>query len=310
MNINLINEYLKLYLEDTPLESFNFIKQINEIVRRNAKNTKIFKYKEKININASMTYAYKFFKSINSDYAQYFAAALLNETFYVSESFGTAYSYYNYDINKKIIEIPYTKTIVDSYTIVHETLHDMNQDAENLTISRKLITESISMLGEMLFEKFLIENKISVQDNHKTVMNNFKVVNELSDRLSLELYLIYTYKTQGYIDLKTINNIYQNFNEETINEFIEDDYKFNIYFDGRYILGALISSYMYDRIIKNPKMINEFFDINNAMNDMYVEDIFTYLNLDYKFDDNDSILFTDESLNKLEKTYKKVLKKV
>lgn len=310
MNIKLINEYLKINLEDTALENFNFIRQTNEIVRRNTKNYKTLKYKEKVNFNASLVYAYKFFRSINDEYAEYFKGILSNETFYVSDIFSTAYSYYSYEMGKSIIEIPYTKTILDAYTIVHETLHDMNQQPHNPKFSRKVITESISMLGEMLFEKFLIKNKILISDNHKTMINNFKVVKQTSDSVNLELDLIDTYKNQGYIDFKTINKLYQKYDEEVINNFIENEYDFQIDFSGRYILGTLISCYMYDRINKNPKLINEFFDINNSLNDMNVEDIFTYLNLDYTFDKDDRLLFTDESLNTLEETYKKVLKKV
>lgn len=308
MNIDLINKYLEENLKYTALENFNFIRQINEIVRRNSKDYKLPKYKEKVNINASFIYAYGFFKNLNEEYAEYFREKLLDETFYVSDNFFTANSYYDYELCKNVIEIPYTKTILDAYTIVHETLHDMNQQANNSQFSRKIITESISMLGEMLFEKFLIENKILTRDNHKPIISNFKVVKQTSDSVNLELDLIDTYKTQGYVDFKTVNKLYQKYSTQTIEEFIENEYTFQIDFNGRYILGILISCYMYERINKKSKLINEFFDINNNMNNMCIEDIFTYLNLDVKTDEAQRILFTDESLNTLEKTYKKVLK--
>ena len=56
-------------------------------------------------------------------------------------------SYYNHESQRRVVEVPITRTIEDAFVMVHEVLHDMNLKPNSNTADRMLYTETISMLG-------------------------------------------------------------------------------------------------------------------------------------------------------------------
>lgn len=306
MNIKNFNEMLDEYLEGASLKDFEFIKKLNEIVLRNTKFYKEVKYKEKIDLDYSASLVYTFFKSISEEYATYFENRLNDGTFRFSTKFAIGHSYYDLKENKSVIEIPFTHTIEDSYVMVHEFLHSTNYQGGELLLCRMLTTESISILGEFLFYNFLVKYNLKPRENRKPIINDLYSIHKLSLLNDLELKLIDKYLKYGYISSNFLNSL--NYDEDVWDHlYFNNSITFGIDYNQRYIIGILISCYMYDRIKENPKLINELFDINSIMNHTDFEFIMNYLDLNIK-DDKDYVLLTDDSLEKLEKTYKKVLK--
>lgn len=310
MNVKLINEMLDEYLEDACLEDFEFTKKLNDIVLKNTKFYKEVKYKEKIDLNYSASLVYTFFKSINEEYAVYFEKRLHDGTFEFSDKFQVGESYFDKRQNRRVIKIPITGSIEDSYVMVHELLHDMNCLIEQLFLCRVLTTETISMLGGLLFYAFLVKYNLKPKENRKTIINDFYSIRKLSLLTDLELKIIDEYFKCGYVSSNFLNYLNLNYDEDVMDHlYLNDSDTLQIDYNQRYIIGALLSCYMYDRIKQNPKLINELFDINIIMNHTYFECIIDYLDLKIKPDD-EYLLLTDDSLNKLEKTYKKVLKEL
>ena len=74
----------------------------------------------------------------------------------------------------------------------------------------------------------------------------------------------------------------------------------------RYIIGYIFGCYMVDRIYQN-KNFNEFFTLNENINN-YTEAELIY-SLDLRLTDEANFNLTDESYEKLEKSYQKRMQK-
>lgn len=311
-NYNLINDKLFEYLEGTCLDDFRFVKALNNIILRNPLKRKHAEYDEKIDLNYSASLAYSFFKSLSEDYALYFEKRINDGTFRFSKKFPIGTSSYDKALKKRIINIPITNNIGDSFVMVHELLHDMNLDINGNTLCRMLTSEAISMLGELLFRDFLIKHNLIAKDNYKPIINNFLSVDSMATSNKFELCIIEEYLQNGYVDISFLKDLYTHYDDDTINTTIStlfDDSLLEYEVNQRYIIGALLSCYMYQRIEENPKCINELMDINSIMNETYFENLINYLDLEIKPDD-EWINLSNDSFEKLEKCYKKELKRL
>lgn len=310
MNVKLLNQMLDEYLLDACLDDFEFIKKLNDIVLKNTKFYKEVKYKEKIDLNYSASLVYTFFKSISEEYALYFEKRLNDGTFQFSDKFNVGESYFDKKQNKNVIKIPITGSIEDSYVMVHELLHDMNYQGGDLLLCRVLTTESISILGELLFYDFLLKYNLKPKENRKTIINDFYSIRKMSLLTDLELKIVDEYFKCGYVNSSFLNRLSLNYDDDVVEHLnLNNSDTLEIDYNQRYMIGALLSCYMYDRIKENPKFIKELFEINSIMNHTYFECIIDYLDLSIKQND-EYVFFTDSSLQKLEKTYKKVLKEL
>lgn len=142
-----LNDKLFDYLDGAKLEELKLIKSLNDIVLRNKFNQKILGYKEKMNLDHTASLAYTFFKYLSEDYASYFEKRLTDGTIKFSKDYLIGQSYYNHEIQRRVVEVPITRTIEDAFVMVHEVLHDMNLKPNSNTADRMLYTETISMLG-------------------------------------------------------------------------------------------------------------------------------------------------------------------
>lgn len=308
MNIKLINEMLADYLEDTELEDFELVKNFNDIILKNTFFSKEIDYKYKIKLNYAVNLSYSFLKSISNDYASYFEKRLNDGTILFSEKFEIGESYYDLKSCKRVIHIPITKSIEDSYVMVHEILHDMNLTETFDSGCRVLVTEAISILGELLFRDFLIEHNLSKLDGRKVIFNNFYSIYKMACLTDLEFNIIDEYFKVGYISMNFLKSTFSNYDDDVIDHFVLNE-KLELDYNQRYIIGILLACYIYDRIKNRPKLVGEFMDINSIMNNVYFEDIMSYLNFEMR--DNDTyVLLTDKSLKEVEKTYKKTLKEL
>ncbi len=308
MDVNLLNKSLSEYLDDDTELDFRFIKSLNDIIIRNTKDREIPIYLKRISLKDASSLVYKFLKSINGEYAEYFKAKYEAGIFQFDNTCNRARSFYDDTAGRSCISMPIFGCIVDSYTMLHETMHDMNQDISNVNLCRELITEMISLLSEMLFHKFLINEKLVIHDNRKMMIYNIGIIYDIAWSTDLELALITEYLKKGYVDNKFIKGLYYKYDGFIIDHMIDEEYIFKNDFYLKYIIGAVLSFYVYDRIQQNPKFIKEYFEINGMMNIVNFEDILTYLDLDYIVDRNDNINLMPATLEKLEKSYKKVLK--
>lgn len=310
MDYKILNDNLFDYLDGAKLEELKLIKSLNDIVLRNKFNQKILGYKEKMDLDYTASLAYTFFKYLSEDYASYFEKRLTDGTIKFSKDYLIGQSYYNHEIQRRVVEVPITRTIEDAFVMIHEVLHDMNLNPNDNTADRMLYTETISLLGEILFEDFLSMYNLHVKDGKRNIHNMFASVSSMAESNDFDLNLITEFIKNEYVDKSYFNSLYSHYDSEIIEETINSLKSYSLLqleINQRYIIGSLLSCYMHDRIKSNPKYLCEFIETNSMMTNNSFESLINYLDLDIK-DNDEYLLFTDKSLKKLEKCYKNEIK--
>ena len=163
MTLTKINKLIKEYIiELNPDETdFNFISSLVDIVINTRSKATRQTYRSVYRLSDSLISSKKFLSSLDPSYGDLLLKLLKSEELELVKVTGRN----NYIASSTLTEsgthhifLPYNETIEDSYTIVHEVLHDSNVSLE-LTESRFLFTEAISILGEMLFEDYYSSTK-------------------------------------------------------------------------------------------------------------------------------------------------------
>lgn len=306
-----LNEIIKSTIEEyeiIDIKEYDFLTKLNNIILKYDRKIVIPKYTNKVNIKKNFEYSESFLKSISLEYAEYLIKRKNEGAF----NFVGADSLSRSDLvdGKKIIYLGVTGTIEDSYTITHEIIHDMSVD-ETYSLTRSLFCEVFSLLSEMLQANYYRQNnspKDYLIDGKSTLVHLISK----AKIIDFDKKLINQYLENGYITKIDLFNILKDYdNLDTIMDHLDvilDCEELTYDFELRYIIGYLFASYMYDRIINEPKKIREFIDLNDMINEYSIENLLNYLELDY----SDSMYFdlTDESYQKLEESYIKQLKRI
>lgn len=295
----------------TSIENLKFVRKLTDIVLKQEINKIPYKFNQKYSLKDSIKLVDKFLKNINESYSEYFNERLNDGTFIfkrdVDKEFN-AYSDYDYINNKRIIFIPYTNTINDGFLIIHELLHDMNLNEDYISFTRMFYTEGISFLGEILYEKYLKENKI--KDANIPLNYSIFGLKERAISTDYNLKLITSRIENGYLDKSGIFEILDTYTTDEIdniiftNQDIISDKELSLDVSQTYIFGFLISMALYKNIRENKNNINEFFELNEMLKEYEFEDVLDYLNISY----SDGMLTNEEFFN-FETNYKQLLKR-
>lgn len=308
--INELNNILYMYLKNNNEEEFIYIQKIIDIVLNNKRRFELKEFNTYMELYKSLTLVYKFLKELNPNYEKYFERKLDDGTISFDYNYEMGYSYFDNNFHKRIL-IPVNHNIYDAFVIIHELMHNKNLKVNSNSITRHLFTESLSILGEMLFHDYLIKNKLYVHDANKHIEDVFWAANRITMKNDFEIKMSLGFLNNRYLSNDTIKTLYSK----------NDEYNWQIYYsiidalknktlaidtEQRYTIGIVFASYMHQRIINNQKKIYELFELNDIINDITLEELMYYLDLDVE--DNDNFILTYDSIEKLEKSYKKELK--
>ena len=317
---NHINEY-----EINDFEELSFITRLVSIIDKYNINLKDKKAKKNIKFNKNFKYSYNFLKTIDLEYANYLLKIKEEGVFDVlKDKKACPYSTVN-DDGSHYIYMPLQSNINDSYSITHEVIHDLSisDDSEN-SLTRHLFCEVFSLLSEMLQRDYF---KNTSKPKGYNVENSTILGGVYSKKrtIMLDLNLIKAYLEDGYINYNEVGRIFSIYTDEEINEEIIyylqeilETGELTYGYEQRYIIGYLFASYMHDRIINDPKKLEEFVELNDIINEYDISDFLHYLDLDFKnkyiqtedTEEQPLILdLTDESYEKLERSFVKELKR-
>lgn len=286
------------------LEDLLLIKNTNAIILNNNNNYDL-KYQKKYSLNKVDDLVKGFLKSINLEYYNYYQLRK-NDGTIIFEHYPNSniipYSTFDYSNNKRKIYIPLFNKLEDAFCIVHELNHDKNLDVNCSSVTRSIFTESLSMLIELLFEDYLVKNRIK----DAKITNNLSLyyIKDKSLYIDFNIKLMECYINRyniNYNDYCDIINSYNNRQRKDLKYIIDKmlmDNTVNIDYEHGYILGVLIASYMYDRIKSNKHNIQELFELNEVLNKYTIDQVLDYLDLDY-----DEYELSQSSYKKLEKSY-------
>ena len=303
-----LNKIISSYIETCEIESmrdFTFICKIINIYNSYPYEYKRMKYKKRVLPPESYAYALDFFKEINPRYATYLEQN--KDSIYFSKDYNTKGSYCDTIDGKKIISVLSKESIEDAYDIVHEIIHHMTLE-EEISYARNLFCETLSYLAEELqYEYYEQQNIVDCQINSK---KNISVAYHISEQLEYELNFIKIYLENGIITIEDLYNLCdESKNKDLYCNHLEDilnNGKLNIIEFHRIVIGLIFAYYMLDNIHTDEISLQNFFELNDNINNYEIEEFINYLNLKCK---DDYILdLDDESYSKLEKSFVKILK--
>ena len=290
------------------IDQLSFVNKLNNIILFNQRNIKIPKYRNNVDFEKNYQYSKKFFSSLSREYSSYLDKRR-NEGVFLFNNDIDSLAFSNLVNGKKVIHFPIAGTLEDSYTITHEIIHDMSI-SEQFSINRYLFCEVVSLLGEMLQQDYFHNN-----ERPKDYLINEKstqyALQTKSISCKFELELINLYLETGFLNINDLKNVVARYSMDEIEIVIQslqdifDNKELSIFYEQRYIIGYTLASYMHNRILKNNN-VSEFIDINDSLNTYTLEQMFTYLDLDYM--DKEDLDLTDKSYQKIEKSYIKQIK--
>lgn len=310
------------------MEYFRFTRQMLNIAFANFHNLEVRPYKKKIPLKRSIENALEFLGNLDEEYGKYLDQRLKDGTIeFVSSKEAeknneSLESYSTYKNGKRLIHIVYEEDISDTFTIIHEILHDTNMllpenysiETDYLYETRDMFTEMISFLGTTLAKDYFKKNHPNMKEMDIDLIDDYCGLYVKCIQTDFALDLLERFIQNGCVTTFDIYDLLGDCSEQYIDiaydylKMMQESNDSLIFFNERYITGTVITNYILNTE-KDPKLA--FMELNEMITQYDVENIFNYLDLDPLFDDNDELIgLTDESLSKLNKTFKKEFKRI
>lgn len=334
--INKINEILNKFVSDYILDEsgqpsmnyFKYTRQLLNIAFDNFHNLEVVPYKKKVSLKRNIENALEFLDNLDSDYSKYLQERLADGTIkFVSSKDAlnnneSLESYSTYENGKRLIHIVYEENISDTFTIIHEILRDTNlmlpeyYNFENTYLyeTRDMFTEMISFLGTYLAKEYFLKNHPNMKEIKKDLTDDYCGLYIKCIQIDFGLDLLERFVNNGYITSFDIYDLVSDCTEQYI-DIVYDYLKMMVesndnllFYNERYLTGTILSDYIVNTE-KNPKLA--FMELNEMITQNNIGDIFTYLDLEPLFDENDNLVCLDEeSISKLNKSFKKEMKRI
>lgn len=310
---DIVSKATEEYIKEAEIESIDdilLVKKFAHILLKTEDVDYYYKYNNSVSFKESDMLVSDFLESLNTKYKDYYDIRKEDGSFifeYIPEYGDHPFSTYDTEINQRIMYIPLENTLEDSCVIVHELMHDINMDIENDSEVRTIYTEAISILAEFIFKDYLKNKK--VKQYQLPVNRTLYSLKQYAISADFNIKLIEKYLSDGYLDRGSIFEILEQYPDdyleilEVIFHDIVDNGELSLDMDQRYVVGALIATYMYDRIKVKKTNILELFELNQMLPVYEFDQVLDYLDLEH---DEDDLLA--ESYDKLSKAYKKFLK--
>jgi len=326
---NIVHNYIK-EAEILDMDEFSFTVRLIEIFEKHYKCNNYDCHKRKVSFEKSYKYSYDFIKSIDPEYAEcldllkrdnnievlkppkgentneYLKRIQKEKNIEILDSDNmTAYTVNDNGVNK--ILMPFQNTLIDSYILTHEFFHTISLSPDEAEAS-SIFCESLTFCAELLQDEYFHKNKVKEHQINKNQM--LMVVYESIEELKIKLELIDIYLNNGVITANDISELLKKSNDVKV-AFdvilnIMNTKEISTVDDERYIVGLIFAYYIFDRI-HTDKSIEEFKGLNEMIDDYVAEEFVSYLDLEY-VEESDIFELTEESYQKLEKSFVKVLK--
>ena len=207
----------------------------------------------------------------------------------------------------KYITIYLRGTIADSYALTRETVHDINTDTKLRQRTWSLMTDALAYLAERLQLDYFSKLEEPPGDFENIEFERIEKIHSDAMGLDFSLQLLNLYESRNFIDQYSIERLILESKkpELTASIYLPKALKegVKIHELERGVVGGILSSYMYQRISDNPRLIAEFKELNEMLNTYSFNDILKYLELDVT--NNDLSIISDKSLDSLSSAYEK-----
>lgn len=278
-----------------------------------------FDFNKKININKSLEYTLKFLDSINLKYSNKLKENLNDGTLEFCEDTDDVSAYAYFKDGKRKIVAPIRNNISDTFAITHEQIHDITISEGAESISWSYFAEVPTFLIELLQADFMKKQNKKLEINKYQKYSISSCIHRAL-KLKVAINLIKEILNDGCINKMTICDLFieiynickdEDLTYEVIDmtlDSITNEEEIFYFFDLRYIIGTLLGCYTHNKILDNPKLLKEFSEYNEMFYDLDIRQVFMSLGL--YFDEDSFFDLDNDSYKKLEKSFKKELKRV
>jgi len=201
-----------------------------------------------------------------------------------------------FNIKKQRLEIKYTKTLDDLFSLIHEFFHYVYYNEKDSDISM-LFKEVFSIFNELRLGEYLNKN-CNQNEVGKQIWNIYYENYKMCINSKLELKFYNEIKQERIIDFNKISN-----------ELYDYYFKHRIFYDkvsidrfGTYIFGILLATYINQGLKSGEISELDYEYCKYEFSNLSLKDICSVLNLDLSF--KDGLDISDSSIKKLEKSYK------
>ena len=197
-----------------------------------------------------------------------------------SEIFSNGKCYYDEKDNLEKIIITTNDTLYDSFILVHELMHYLNEPKGKRSFTSDLLTESISYAFELIFYDNL-ENTKYASTSKVYLFEIIKLIIYYAKEMSYIYKVILLYKHQKGLSQENYNKEFNDENYElTMKKFKEFCVNERlVIYDSWYIIAFPLAIYMFDEYQKDKKFINNIIMFNNSINNKELNECLKILNI-------------------------------
>lgn len=284
------------------------------------------KFLKKISKKSSIKYSEDFLGFLKPEYAEKLLQNIDTGTFSFCSIEEQEFGYASYFDNKKVISVPLRNDISDSFIITHEEIHDTTFDSNEMSVAWSYFSELPPMLSELLQADYMEENGMDSKEirKYKKFSTSGYIYRALM--LKVQINLLKQILLVGYIDrvyiYELINELCdichdQNLAYDAIDDsisklFLEEQeqqlYESFYFFDLRYVIGGVLSTYLHDKILEDKRNLKYFAEYNENFGNLDIQGVFESLGLD--FEEETCLDLSEKSYEVLEKSFVKEIKRI
>lgn len=233
MDLNKIDKIVSMYIKDNKMAISTLdtvIPMCERVLTEKLDDYDTNKWSRNFSVNDSIKIVSSYIKSIDDKMFQSFNEEIKNAEILPRDQFKDELKYPDCVDDYGIVHIYYENTPKDIFIIFHEMLHKLNENKKKDENGKKLSTwtreyfgESVSILGEMLLRKYLVESG-TITENDFNLRKHQRLNGEKEDARNVLI-------ESELIKLK-LNNL--NINEENLLKIIKnesDPIKKSVFFD-------------------------------------------------------------------------------
>lgn len=248
-------------------------------------------WSKNVSLDESIRYVLMFLYDIDKNLANQFSKLIGNRDLVKFESRKERPNGNDCVDGDGIVHIFYENTPNDIFTICHEMLHKLNEQDINKkeNITRDYFGETVSIMGEMLLGKYLVQNGVITKNDFE--MRKLKRLNgsvENARDVIIESNLLFLKKSGMDINYENLMNLIRNCSDDVVRNVLIDESKdlkrirsifrnydeyvkknktltdvLNIRKSQRYVIG----SYLTEKIIGTENEIDDFLTLHYAVGD-------------------------------------------
>lgn len=278
------------------------------------------KFKKKVSKESSIERSKEFLNVLSSEYGKKLIQNIDDKVmkFYNFGELFTGYASYIGGVKK--IGVPLRNDYSDAFVITHEQIHDTTMHSADLSATWSYFSETPTMLSELLQADYMQKAGFDQREINKYKKFSLSGYVYRALMLKVQINLLKEILISGYIDAHTVRKIlgeiyeichdedltYDAFDESIDKLFHEEEIFY--FFDLRYVIGGVLSSYLHDKIIENNDLVKSFTEYNETFSNLDIQGVFE--SIDIEFSEENVLDLSEETYKKLEKSYKNELKRV